>query len=45
MPAAKHHACVKEAVAKAVSEVDRPLPTQYHESKGDHGSTAIVARR
>lgn len=44
-PAAKHRACVNEAVAKAVSEVDQPLLTQYHKSKGDQGSAAIVARR
>lgn len=41
---AQHRACVSEALASAISEIDQPLLTQYYNSKG-HDSSTIVAQR
>lgn len=41
----KHRACVGEALANAVSEVNQPLLTQYYKSKDANSETAIVAKR
>lgn len=40
-----HRACLGEALANAVSEVNQPLLTQHHNSRGSDASTAIVAKR
>ena len=41
----EHRSCVSEAIANAVGEVNQPLLTQHHKSRGDETSPAIVAKR
>lgn len=41
----QHRSCVSEAVANAVGEVNQPLLTQHHKSRGTDTSSAIVAKR
>jgi UrcA family protein len=40
--AAKYRACVAQAVANAVASVDRPLVSQYHESRAKGIKAAYV---
>jgi UrcA family protein len=43
--ATEHRACIGEALANAVGEVNQPLLTQHHKSLGANTSSAIVAKR
>lgn len=43
--ATAHRACIGEALANAVGEVNQPLLTQHHNARGSDASTAIVAKR
>lgn len=43
--AGEHRACVGEALANAVGEVNQPLLTQHHNARGADASSAIVAKR
>jgi UrcA family protein len=43
--ATDHRACIGEALANAVGEVNQPLLTQHHKSRGTDISSAIVAKR
>jgi UrcA family protein len=43
--ASEHRACLGEALANAVGEVNQPLLTQHHNSRGADASAAIVAKR
>jgi UrcA family protein len=40
--AAKYQACVAQAIANAVASVDRPLVSQYHESRTQSTKAAYV---
>ena len=41
----KYRSCVSEAIANAVGEINQPLLTQHHKSRGTEISSAIVAKR
>ena len=40
-----HRGCVSEAIANAVGDVNQPLLTEHHKSRGVDSSSAIVAKR
>ncbi len=42
---AEHRACVNQALANAVSDVNQPLLTQYYRSRGEKSAAAVVAKR